>query len=522
MNSATSAIIHYIADKMRIGKMKETMKKTLLCIISITSLTTGVAQAGTTVEICRYRYGRQAALSLTFDDGISDHFTMVAPRLDRLGLRATFWVNAANIGSTSPNSHYLTWDQCRKMAASGHEISNHGWSHLKLTNLSPEEIAEEVRKCDDEIERELGTRPKTFCFPYNSHNATVDSICGAGRCGMRTFQEGQGQANNHSTAESLSNWLDGIIEAGEWGVTMSHGIHHGWDQWENENVLWNYFKQICTEQSRLWVDTFAAVSAYIAERDNCTVKVRGGRKSVTLIPSCSLDPAIFTEKLTAKVTVGNDVRYIEFDPFGGPQTFSLEDPLFGKVLNVIGDSYVRNHQEPFSRTWHSKVAASHSMIYNNYGINGSCVAFDRTKEGFGKSLEQRYSDMADADFILVIAGHNDASKVQDEQGHRTFREKLEALCRGLKDKWPEAGIGWVTPWAVNSPGFDTVNADIVEICGKYGIPILNTATDGIIEVENAEFRAQFFQSPADRAHLNDAGHNMMVTPGNKFLESLRK
>ena len=41
------------------------------------------------------------------------------------------------------------------------------------------------------------------------------------------------------------------------------------------------------------------------------------------------------------------------------------DPLAGKSIGVLGDSYVRNHREPVENTWHSKLARKHSMRYFN-------------------------------------------------------------------------------------------------------------------------------------------------------------
>jgi hypothetical protein len=90
----------------------------------------------------------------------------------------------------------------------------------------------------------------------------------------------------------------------------------------------------------------------------------------------------------------------------------VAEALKGKTINVIGDSYVANHKRPRSESWHSKLAQKFGMVYNNYGRNGGCVAFDRTKDGFGPSLMVRHKEMAkDADFILIIAGHNDAAKI---------------------------------------------------------------------------------------------------------------
>ena len=50
-----------------------------------------------------------------------------------------------------------------------------------------------------------------------------------------------------------------------------------------------------------------------------------------------------------------------------PDSSSLcKDPLSGKRIGVFGDSYVRNHREPFEKTWHYKFAKKHNMEYFNY------------------------------------------------------------------------------------------------------------------------------------------------------------
>ena len=52
---------------------------------------------------------------------------------------------------------------------------------------------------------------------------------------------------------------------------------------------------------------------------------------------------------------------------GKAQTgIALADELNGKRIGVIGDSYVRNHKEPFENTWHYKFAKKHGMEYFNY------------------------------------------------------------------------------------------------------------------------------------------------------------
>ena len=471
------------------------------------------------VEICKYKDDKHAAVSLTFDDGIIDHATLVAPHLNDLGLRGTFWIIGKNV-ATSPE--FLGWNHISSMARYGHEISNHSWTHPDLTKLTPEEIEEEVRLCDEALAKALGgKKPRTFCFPFNAHNAVVDSICGAGRVGMRVFQEAQGQVNSHSTPESLRIWLQNTIDNGEWGVTMTHGIHNGWDQWNDEQVLWDFYEELAGRQDEVWVDTFGAVASYIQERDNCTLKSSYKSGILTIEPECTLDPSLFTERLTVRAKSGKKTFLLEIDPFGGPQTFDLKDKLCGKSIIVFGDSYVRNHLRPYTESWHYKVAERHHMRYYNYGINGSSVAFDRTEEGFGSAMVKRYETMVDADYVLVIAGHNDAGFVTRGEEYLTeFMKELDNLCSGLKEKYPHSKIGWVTPWGVDRDGFQTVIDAVKSTCARYGIDVLDAAQTSGINVNDPEFRKRYFQGPFDTAHLNADGHDLVVNWGDDFLKQL--
>ena len=193
----------------------------------------------------------------------------------------------------------------------------------------------------------------------------------------------------------------------------------------------------------------------------------------------------------------------------------------GKTLCVFGDSYVRNHKRPFTESWHAKLAEKLGMEYVNFGRNGSSIAFDRTADGFGLAMTERYLSMPDsADYILVIAGHNDAVYVNRHGGWDKFKLGLDSLCAGLKAKYPCSPIGFVTPWGVDRPYFKEVIAEIHKACDKYDIPVLDVSSSDIIDVNNPEFRAKYFQGPNDTAHLNDAGHDLMVERGEKFIKLL--
>ena len=199
-----------------------------------------------------------------------------------------------------------------------------------------------------------------------------------------------------------------------------------------------------------------------------------------------------------------------------------EDTFKGKTIAVIGDSYVRNHRRPMEETWHARVAERLGMNYRNYGRNGNSIAFDRSKQGFGKSMLERYVEMTDtADFVLVIAGHNDAGMI----GHsidslKLFRQRLDSLCTGLRQKYPYAAIGFVTPWAVERPGFAEVIQTIREVCASHDFPVLDAArTSGILPMDTI-FRRKYFQGINDTAHLNAKGHALLLDWGKQFLREM--
>lgn len=109
-----------------------------------------------TVSVAKFWGDRRAAVSLTFDDGIQEHFTLVAPHLDAYALKGTFGINGLYVGDL--DDHFaprLTWEECRQMAANGHEICNHSWSHPNLMSVDSCTLVSEVSKNDSIIEAEI-------------------------------------------------------------------------------------------------------------------------------------------------------------------------------------------------------------------------------------------------------------------------------------------------------------------------------------------------------------------------------
>ena len=202
------------------------------------------------------------------------------------------------------------------------------------------------------------------------------------------------------------------------------------------------------------------------------------------------------------------------------QVSTSSDPLYGKRIGVIGDSYGRNHRESVEYTGHYKFAKKHGMQYFNYGRNGNCVDMPRAR--FGEAMYKRYKEMTDSlDYVVVIAGHNDASLL-DSIGIDNYKEKLGILCEGLIEKYPSAKLFFFTCWTrknFSGSAAEKVVDATLEVCGRYSIPVFDAARKGNIFAQSDAFRKIYFQNKGvnDTAHLNAKGHDRFLPCAEAFL-----
>ena len=139
---------------------------------------------------------------LTFDDGFRDVFHVAWPLLRRAGMPFTIYLAAGYVdrvmrwpGSTAVGEpgHGLTWDQLREMLDSGLlTVANHTHDHVR-----PEDVdAEQLDRCTETIERELGVTTEHFAYTWGVPTPHADAEL---RARFRTAATGHVGRNTATT-----------------------------------------------------------------------------------------------------------------------------------------------------------------------------------------------------------------------------------------------------------------------------------------------------------------------------------
>ena len=155
----------------------------LLCICALCLLTTlpaSVTTAAPERQLPIYCVQRdQKMVSLTFDAawGNEDTQTLI-DILQAHGVTATFFA-VGDWAERYPES-------VKALAEAGNEVMNHSSDHAHFSSLSSQQIAENIRSCNEKIAALTGTEPTLFRCPYGEYDDHV--IQGVEALGMTAVQ----------------------------------------------------------------------------------------------------------------------------------------------------------------------------------------------------------------------------------------------------------------------------------------------------------------------------------------------
>ena len=143
----------------------------------LSGLITGVAAAGAAAGVFAYGArapqsqlfgpafcgtpGRGKQLALTYDDGPNDPWTQkLLDVLDTHGVKATFFLIGRYVE--------LRPEIARAVAARGHVVGNHTWSHPDLVFTSKAALESELKKTEAALTQAVGAHSKLFRPPFGA------------------------------------------------------------------------------------------------------------------------------------------------------------------------------------------------------------------------------------------------------------------------------------------------------------------------------------------------------------------
>lgn len=130
--------------------------------------------------------GRKVAephITLTFDDGFEECYTIMFPILEKYGYKAAFFINPDSISNQSIGyaekfiserlrvrlkKKFMNWNMVNEMVRAGHIIGSHTCSHAELKGLPADELQRELMSSKDQIETSTGMPCKYFAFPFGT------------------------------------------------------------------------------------------------------------------------------------------------------------------------------------------------------------------------------------------------------------------------------------------------------------------------------------------------------------------
>ncbi len=150
--------------------------------------------------------GGGKVVAVTFDDGYRSVLELAAPILRDVGMPGTLFVPTDWIGTERPMSwpgieqwsggeHErelipMSWPEVERLRDAGWEIGSHTKSHPKLSQIPPEQQAEELGESRRRCEQMLGAC-ESIAYPYGDHDeAVLAAAAAAGYSAAATLPAG--------------------------------------------------------------------------------------------------------------------------------------------------------------------------------------------------------------------------------------------------------------------------------------------------------------------------------------------
>ncbi|MDQ4140526.1 MAG: polysaccharide deacetylase family protein [Bacteroidota bacterium] len=230
--------------------------------------------------------GKQAAVSLSFDDARLSQVDSGTSLLDQYQVKATFYVVPSGV-----EQRLEGW---KKAVSNGHEIGNHSvnhpctgnfpWARQKaLEDYSLKKMRLELKECNRRIQELLGVEPEVFAYPCGqkfvgrgrktkSYVPVVATLFNSGRGWL---DEGPndplfcdpaqltGIESDGKEFEEILPLLEEAKKTGKWVVLAGHEMGHSGPQTTRLSMLQKLLEYAQNPANGIWLAPVGTVGKYI-------------------------------------------------------------------------------------------------------------------------------------------------------------------------------------------------------------------------------------------------------------------
>ncbi len=233
--------------------------------------------------------GYRAAVSLSFDDARTSQIDTGLPLLKRLGVKVTFFVQPAGV-----QERLEGWKQA---VLDGHEIGNHTLSHPctgnyefsvdnALENYDLKRIAEQIDQANDQIQKLLGVKPKTFAYPCGQklvgRGIDVESyvplvaerfLVGRGYLSessnnprVMDLSQAMGTAFDDMDFAQMKEVVDEAVQQGRWVIFVGHEVGSRGHQVTDTKALESLCRYLKDPANKIWLGKVEEIGSYVQQQ----------------------------------------------------------------------------------------------------------------------------------------------------------------------------------------------------------------------------------------------------------------
>jgi len=182
-------------------------------------------------------------VTFSFDDAPLSAAEAGAALLEAHDARGTFYVSAGLAGSDGPMGRYAQAEDYRRLAAAGHEIACHTFSHLDCGRASGAQARADAERNLAALD-EWRTGPATsFAYPYGDVAAGPKRALSPRYATLRALHHGvitAGTDLNQAPAVGIegaegeaiaSRWLDQALARKAWLILYTHDVREAPSPW---------------------------------------------------------------------------------------------------------------------------------------------------------------------------------------------------------------------------------------------------------------------------------------------------